>query len=85
MQAFRADGGVQWAEIGLARPSAAPDRIRPLLAMKIPDFDAGFGFDCLRIEALCDRAGAPRAASRPSRRRAGRAGAAGRRYRAGWT
>ncbi len=51
MQCFRADQGMQWAEVGLARPSAEPERIRPLLAMKVPDIDAGFGIDAVRIEA----------------------------------
>ncbi len=51
MQCFRADGGMQWAEVGLARPSADPDRLRPLLALKVPDIDAGFGIDALRLEA----------------------------------
>ncbi len=51
LQAFRADHGVQWVEIGLARPTAAPDRIAPLFALKINEIDVGFGVDCLRIEA----------------------------------
>jgi len=42
---------MQWFEIGLARPSADPDRIRPLLAMKLDEVDAGFGIDMLRLEA----------------------------------
>lgn len=51
MQAFRSDQTMQWLEIGLARPSADPERIRPLLAMKLGDIDAGFGIDILRLEA----------------------------------
>ena len=51
MQLFRTDQTMQWFEVGLARPSADPDRIRPLLAMKMGDVDAGFGIDMLRIEA----------------------------------
>ncbi|MBT8474220.1 MAG: DNA polymerase Y family protein, partial [Alphaproteobacteria bacterium] len=39
-------------EVGLARPSAAPDRIRPLLLMKLSEIDAGFGIDRVRIEAV---------------------------------
>ncbi|MEY8098695.1 DNA polymerase Y family protein [Falsihalocynthiibacter sp. S25ZX9] len=50
-QAFRTDQTSQIIEIGLARPSADPDRIRPLLAMKLSDIDVGFGVDILRIEA----------------------------------
>ena len=42
---------MQTVEIGMARPSANPDRIKPLLIMKLPDIDAGFGIDCVRIEA----------------------------------
>ena len=52
LQAFRADGRVEVVEVGLARPSADPDRIRPLLALKLDRIDAGFGIDCLRLEAL---------------------------------
>lgn len=52
LQAFRADGQTQVAEIGLARPADQPDRIRPLLWLKLDGIDAGFGIDCLRLEAL---------------------------------
>jgi protein ImuB len=52
LDAFRADGGVQRAEVGLARPADTPDRIRPLLALKLEGLHAGFGFDVLRLEAL---------------------------------
>ncbi len=52
LEAFRADGGVQRAEIGLAQPADTPDRIRPLLALKLDALKAGFGFDVLRLEAL---------------------------------
>ncbi len=51
LQLYRSDGTMQSVEIGLARPSASPDRIKPLLIMKLPEIDAGFGIDCLRIEA----------------------------------
>ncbi len=51
LQLFRTEGTMQTVEIGLARPSANPDRIRPLLIMKLPEIDAGFGIDCLRLEA----------------------------------
>jgi protein ImuB len=43
---------VQRAEVGLARPADTPDRIRPLLALKLEGLHAGFGFDVLRLEAL---------------------------------
>ena len=51
LQLFRAEGTMQTIEIGLARPSASPDRIKPLLIMKLSDVDAGFGIDCIRIHA----------------------------------
>ncbi len=51
MQLFRADSTMQTVEIGMARPSANPDRIKPLLLMKLSEIDAGFGIDCIRIEA----------------------------------
>ena len=50
LQALRCDDTSQTLEVGLARPSFEPDRIRPLLAMKLSDLDAGFGIDILRIE-----------------------------------
>jgi protein ImuB len=51
LEAFRADGGVARAEVGLARPAATPDRIRPLLVLKLDGLEAGFGFDVLRLSA----------------------------------
>jgi len=51
LQAFRSDQSMQWVEVGLARPASAPDRLRPLLMLKIGEIDAGFGIDMLRIEA----------------------------------
>ncbi len=51
LQVFRADNTMQTVELGLARPSASPDRIRPLLMMKLDEIDAGYGIDCVRIEA----------------------------------
>ncbi|MBL9049444.1 MAG: DNA polymerase Y family protein [Tabrizicola sp.] len=55
-QAFRADGGVAAVEVGLARAADSPDRIRPLLHLKLDLIDAGFGIDCLRLEALATEA-----------------------------
>lgn len=52
LQLMRCDGSIGWADVGLARPSAEADRIRPLLAMKVPEIEAGFGFDVVRIEAV---------------------------------
>lgn len=48
----RSDHTMGWADVGLARPSSNADRIRPLLLMKLGDIDAGFGIDCLRVEAV---------------------------------
>ncbi len=52
LQGFRVDGVTQCVEVGLARPANEPDRIRPLLLLKIDQIDPGFGIDCLRVEAL---------------------------------
>ena len=52
LQCFRSDGQVSRAEVGLARPANQPDRIRPLLLLKIDGIDPGFGIDCLRLEAV---------------------------------
>ncbi len=51
LQLFRTDQTMQWIEVGLARPTADTNRIRPLLAMKLGDVDAAFGIDVLRLEA----------------------------------
>ncbi len=51
MECQRVDQEVAVVEVGLARPSANPDRIRPLLVMKLGDIDAGYGIDRVRIEA----------------------------------
>lgn len=58
-QAFRADGGVTAVEVGLARAANTPERIRPLLHLKLDQIDAGFGIDCLRLEALATEALGP--------------------------
>ncbi|MFD1344784.1 DNA polymerase Y family protein, partial [Litorisediminicola beolgyonensis] len=52
LEAFRSDGGLQWLSVTLARPAQAPDRIRPLIAMKLEEIDAGLGIDMLRLEAV---------------------------------
>lgn len=52
MELHKSDHTMWWTEIGLARPSATPDRIRPLLAMKLGDVDAGFGIDAIRLAAV---------------------------------
>ena len=52
LECHRTDQAMEWVEVGLARPSADPDRIRPLLILKIGGIDAGFGIDRLRLEAV---------------------------------
>lgn len=52
LQAFRTDQTMGWIEAGLARPTHDPERIRPLLRMKLDDLDAGYGIDLLRLEAV---------------------------------
>lgn len=51
LEAYRTDQTMQWLEVGLARPSWNPDRMRPLLVQKMDDLDAGFGIDMLRLIA----------------------------------
>jgi protein ImuB len=51
VQAQRSDGSTAMVEVGLARPADTPDRIRPLLALKLDQLDPGFGFDMLRLSA----------------------------------
>ncbi|MFN0114807.1 MAG: Y-family DNA polymerase [Paracoccaceae bacterium] len=51
LQLFRADRSMQEINLGLARPTADPDRIRPLFMLKMETVDPGFGIDALRIEA----------------------------------
>ncbi|MBP9182686.1 MAG: DNA polymerase Y family protein [Fuscovulum sp.] len=51
LMALRTDGSAAVAEVTLAQASDAPDRIRPLLALKLDAIDAGFGIDGLRLEA----------------------------------
>ncbi len=51
LEAYRSDDTMVWVEIGLARPADQPDRIAPLLAMKLDDLDAGYGIDVLRLVA----------------------------------
>ncbi|MEX1236103.1 MAG: DNA polymerase Y family protein [Roseovarius sp.] len=51
LEAYRSDGTAGWVQIGLARPADQPERITPLLAMKLDELDAGYGIDILRLEA----------------------------------
>ncbi|WP_137702579.1 Y-family DNA polymerase [Marimonas lutisalis] len=52
LQAFLSDGTMQAVHVTLARPGTDPHRIRPLLAMKLDEIEAGFGIDMLRLEAV---------------------------------
>lgn len=52
LQVFRIDETSQSIDVGLARPTAVPARIRPLLAMKLAEIDAGFGIDLVRLAVL---------------------------------
>jgi len=52
LELFRADHTHQRIEAGLARPSHDPDRLRPLIALKLTEVDAGFGIDVIRLEAV---------------------------------
>ena len=51
LECHRADHTMQWVDVGLARPSADPERLRPLLVMKISEIDAGFGIERVRLAA----------------------------------
>ncbi|MBS8229237.1 Y-family DNA polymerase, partial [Vannielia litorea] len=48
---MRCDHTSQNIELGLARPSAEPDRLRPLIRMKLGEVDAGDGIDAIRLIA----------------------------------
>ncbi|GGE42743.1 DNA methylase [Primorskyibacter flagellatus] len=52
LQAYRSDHTMQWVSAGLAKATSDPERIRPLLAMKVAEIDAGHGIDMLRLEAV---------------------------------
>ncbi|SFD65108.1 Y-family DNA polymerase [Roseivivax sediminis] len=52
LEAHRTDQSMEWRHVSVARPSHAPDRLHPLLAMKAAEIDAGFGIDMLRLEAI---------------------------------
>jgi len=56
LEAWRVDRTMGWIEAGLARAADAPGRIRPLLAHRIDEIDAGFGIEVLRLEAVMTEA-----------------------------
>ncbi|MFN3845664.1 MAG: DNA polymerase Y family protein [Paracoccaceae bacterium] len=49
LEAHRSDGQISQVEVSLARATPDPDRIRPLLALKLDAIDAGLGIDRLRL------------------------------------
>ncbi|MDJ0994715.1 MAG: DNA polymerase Y family protein [Dinoroseobacter sp.] len=49
---LRADQTRQVFEVGLARPSDDPMRMRPLLLQKLAQVEPGYGIDILRLEAV---------------------------------
>ena len=51
LEAYRCDDTATWIQIGLARPADRPERIAPLLMLKLDELDAGYGIDILRLEA----------------------------------
>ena len=51
LEATRCDHHTEEVEVGLAIATADPDRIRPLLALKLGAVDAGPGIDLLRLGA----------------------------------
>lgn len=48
---FRTDRSLQLVEVGLARTSDDPARIRPLLTLQLPTIEPGFGIDMMRLQA----------------------------------
>ena len=59
LELSRTDGSLQVIRAGLARASADPDRIRPLIAMQLGEVEAGFGIDLIRLVATRHEAVAP--------------------------
>lgn len=51
LEVHRADHTVQSFDLGLARPTDLAERIRPLLTLKVPEVEPGFGIDMIRLEA----------------------------------
>ncbi len=47
----RSDHTIQILEVGLAQPTHKPERIRPLFTLQLSEIEAGFGIDCLRLQA----------------------------------
>lgn len=60
LEAWRVDDTRERIEAGLARAADVPGRIRPLLAHRIEEIDAGFGIEVLRLEAVATEPLPPR-------------------------
>lgn len=52
LEAYRCDHVTQWQALTLADAVQQPERIMPLVRMKIPAMEAGPGIDMLRLEAV---------------------------------
>ncbi len=51
LELMRVDQNRQIFDLGLARATHDPDRMRPLLGMKLDQIEPGFGIDIIRVEA----------------------------------
>lgn len=51
LQLSRSDQSMQEFDLGLARPTADVNRLRPLLMLKLTEIDPGFGICMVRLEA----------------------------------
>ncbi|MEZ5913584.1 MAG: DNA polymerase Y family protein [Paracoccaceae bacterium] len=60
LQAMRSDHRVETVDLGLARATAEPERLLPVLALKLERIDPGLGIDALRLEAPLTEPLAPR-------------------------
>jgi protein ImuB len=56
----RTDGRAERREVGLARATDRAEAIRPLLALKLGEIDAGFGIEAIRLTAVAVEAVGPR-------------------------
>lgn len=52
LEAHRCDHMMTWQTVVLANAVQQPDRIMPLIRLKIPEMEAGPGIDMLRLEAV---------------------------------
>ncbi len=52
LQCFHTEGTMSAITAGLAKPSDDPERLLPVLLIKVEEIEAGFGIDMMRLEAL---------------------------------